>query len=174
MLAHTRTLCRMARPMTTALSNRPFTVSATCMETREPERAEIELQTLALLQDYIMVNRAKSLAEPARFYQKIHKVGDLYHPEDLNDARYQDQIRQRRGRPVKPDQDPFEILDIDPLHEYKNVKLLSHFVSETGKILPRDQTGVSAKNQRKLAKAIKRARAMGFMSCTSKEQEPTF
>jgi ribosomal protein S18 len=30
-----------------------------------------------------------------------------------------------------------------------------------GKILPREQTGVSAKNQRKLAKAIKRARAMG-------------
>lgn len=33
-----------------------------------------------------------------------------------------------------------------------------------GKILPREQTGVSAKNQRKLAKAIKRARAMGNYS----------
>lgn len=85
--------------------------------------------------------RMKFSSEQARFYQKIHRVGDLYHPEDLNDARYQEQIRQRRGRPAKPDQDPFEVLDIDPLHEYKNVRLLSLFVSDMGKILPRDQTG---------------------------------
>lgn len=85
----------------------------------------------------------KFSSEQARFYQKMHRVGDTYHPEDLNDARYQEQLRQRRGRPTKPDQDPFEVLDIDPLHEYKNVRLLSLFVSDMGKILPRDQTGKS-------------------------------
>jgi ribosomal protein S18 len=79
----------------------------------------------------------------------------------LNDTRYRESLRQRRRRPTPPTEDPFEVLGLDPLHEYKNFRLLTHFVSDMGKILPREQTGVSAKNQRKLAKAIKRARAMG-------------
>ncbi|CDH50374.1 hypothetical protein RO3G_03975 [Lichtheimia corymbifera JMRC:FSU:9682] len=176
MFARTRAVCQLAtRPINLA-ATRSIAMSAPCnnsnsnTESKHVER-EIEQQTLALLQDYVTKERMKFSSEQARFYQKIHRVGDLYHPEDLNDARYQEQIRQRRGRPAKPDQDPFEVLDIDPLHEYKNVRLLSLFVSDMGKILPRDQTGVSAKNQRKLAKAIKRARAMGLMSCTSKEDE---
>ncbi|KAG1112114.1 hypothetical protein G6F42_014833 [Rhizopus arrhizus] len=83
----------------------------------------------------------------------------------------QESLRQRRGKPTPPAEDPFEVLGLDPLHEYKNFRLLTHFVSDMGKILPREQTGVSAKNQRKLAKAIKRARAMGLMSSTSKQYD---
>ena len=37
------------------------------------------------------------------------------------------------------------------------------FISERGKILPRRVTGTSAKNQRKLTIAIKRARIMGLL-----------
>ena len=37
------------------------------------------------------------------------------------------------------------------------------FVSERGKILPRRVTGTSAKNQRKVTTAIKRARVMALM-----------
>ncbi|KRM09855.1 30S ribosomal protein S18 [Lentilactobacillus farraginis] len=47
--------------------------------------------------------------------------------------------------------------------DYKDVDLLKRFVSERGKILPRRVTGTSAKNQRKLTIAIKRARIMGLM-----------
>ncbi|APP10453.1 30S ribosomal protein S18 [Lactobacillus delbrueckii] len=47
--------------------------------------------------------------------------------------------------------------------DYKDVDLLKHFISERGKILPRRVTGTSAKNQRKVAKAIKRARIMGLL-----------
>lgn len=71
----------------------------------------------------------------------------------------------RRFKRNTPTEDPFDVLGLDPLKEYKNYRLLTHFVSDMGKILPREQTGVSAKNQRKLAKAIKRARAMG--KCTT-------
>lgn len=78
-------------------------------------------------------------------YQKIHHAGDIYHPQDLNDARYQDQLRQRRGRPNPPTEDPFDVLGLDPLHEYKNYRLLSHFVSDMGKILPREKTGKTNK-----------------------------
>ena len=42
-------------------------------------------------------------------------------------------------------------------------ELLSRFVSERGKILPRRVTGTSAKNQRKVTTAIKRARVMALM-----------
>ncbi len=47
--------------------------------------------------------------------------------------------------------------------DYKDVKLLKKFTSETGKILPRRVTGTSAKYQRKLTQAIKQARAVALM-----------
>ncbi|OEH91739.1 30S ribosomal protein S18 [Bacillus solimangrovi] len=47
--------------------------------------------------------------------------------------------------------------------DYKDVALLSKFVSERGKILPRRVTGTSSKYQRKLTRAIKRARQMALL-----------
>ena len=47
--------------------------------------------------------------------------------------------------------------------DYKDVDLLKKFVSERGKILPRRVTGTSAKYQRKLTVAIKRARTMALL-----------
>lgn len=47
--------------------------------------------------------------------------------------------------------------------DYKDVELLKRFVSERGKILPRRVTGTSAKYQRKLTAAIKRARQMALL-----------
>jgi small subunit ribosomal protein S18 len=51
--------------------------------------------------------------------------------------------------------------------DYKDVDLLRSFITERGKIRPRRQTGVSAKQQRALAKAIKRARHMALLPFTS-------
>jgi small subunit ribosomal protein S18 len=47
--------------------------------------------------------------------------------------------------------------------DYKDVDLLKKFISERGKILPRRVTGTSAKYQRKLTVAIKRARQMALL-----------
>ena len=47
--------------------------------------------------------------------------------------------------------------------DYKDVKLLQRFVSERGKIAPSRITAVSAKRQRELAKAIKRARNLALL-----------
>jgi small subunit ribosomal protein S18 len=47
--------------------------------------------------------------------------------------------------------------------DYKDTELLERFISERGKILPRRVTGTSAKNQRKVTTAIKRARIMGLL-----------
>ncbi len=50
--------------------------------------------------------------------------------------------------------------------DYKNVDLLSKFVSERGKILPKRVTGASSAMQRELAKAIKQSRVMALMPYT--------
>ena len=53
--------------------------------------------------------------------------------------------------------------------DYKDVDMLKKFVSERGKILPRHVTGTSAKYQRKLTIAIKRARQMALLPYVSGE-----
>lgn len=47
--------------------------------------------------------------------------------------------------------------------DYKDVKMLSRYISEKGKIIPSRITSVSAKKQRELARAIKRARYLGLL-----------
>ena len=46
---------------------------------------------------------------------------------------------------------------------YTNPELLTKFTSETGKILPRRVTGVSAKMHRKITNAIKQSRAVNLL-----------
>lgn len=50
-----------------------------------------------------------------------------------------------------------------PAVDYKDVKLLQRFISERGKILPSRITAVSAKKQRALSQAIKRARNLALL-----------
>ncbi len=47
--------------------------------------------------------------------------------------------------------------------DFKDVQLLKFFVSERGKLLPRRITGVTAKQQRRVAQAVKRARQLGLL-----------
>ena len=47
--------------------------------------------------------------------------------------------------------------------DYKDTNRLKKYMTERGKILPRRVTGTSAKNQRKVTTAIKRARVMALM-----------
>lgn len=47
--------------------------------------------------------------------------------------------------------------------DYKDVELLKKFIAPNGKIIPRRVTGTSAKYQRELAVAIKRAREMALL-----------
>ena len=64
-------------------------------------------------------------------------------------------FRRRKTCPFSGDQAP----KID----YKDVRLLGRYVSERGKIVPSRITAVSAKKQRELAQAIKRARFMALL-----------
>jgi small subunit ribosomal protein S18 len=90
------------------------------------------------------------------------------------DERAEESSEERGGRGGryfrKPKVDPFEAdktLKID----YKDVELLKRFLTPEGKIRPRRQTGVNARNQRKLARAIKRARHLALISYTDESQD---
>ena len=57
-----------------------------------------------------------------------------------------------------------------PEINYKDVRLLSRYISEKGKITPSRITNVSNSKQKKLAIAIKRARFLSLMSYTNKKK----
>ncbi|NEP02854.1 MAG: 30S ribosomal protein S18 [Symploca sp. SIO2E9] len=65
----------------------------------------------------------------------------------------------KRLSPIKPG---------DPI-DYKDVELLRKFITERGKILPRRITGLTAKQQRDLTTAIKRARFLALLPFVNKE-----
>ena len=80
--------------------------------------------------------------------------------------------RQRDDRKNSPFEDrkrfcPFSQKN-SPIIDYKDIKLLSRFISEKGKITPSRITNVSSKKQKELARAVKRARFLSLMSYTQK------
>ena len=62
--------------------------------------------------------------------------------------------------------DPF-VADKTLVLDYKDPSVLRRFITDRGKIVPRRVSGVSAKNQRKLAEAIKRARNIALLPFTT-------
>ncbi len=65
----------------------------------------------------------------------------------------------KRVSPIKPE----DAID------YKDVDLLRKFITERGKILPRRITGLTAKQQRALTVAIKRARIIALLPFINQE-----
>lgn len=60
---------------------------------------------------------------------------------------------------------PFSV-DNAPVIDYKDLDLLKRYVSERGKLMPSRITGVSAKYQRQLTNAVKRARQIALLPYT--------
>ena len=77
--------------------------------------------------------------------------------EPKNEERAANFRRSNRRMPRRRLDVPVEKID------YKHPELLHLFTSETGKILPRRVTGVSAKLHRKITREIKRSRAVNLM-----------
>ncbi len=65
----------------------------------------------------------------------------------------------KRLSPIKPG---------DPI-DYKDVDLLKKFITDRGKILPRRLTGLTAKQQRDLTTAVKRARIIALLPFVNPE-----
>ncbi|MGK7933597.1 MAG: 30S ribosomal protein S18 [Microcystaceae cyanobacterium] len=65
----------------------------------------------------------------------------------------------KRLSPISPNQ---------PI-DYKDTDLLRKFITERGKILPRRITGLTAKQQRNLTRAVKQARAIALLPFVNEE-----
>nr|YP_001293556.1 ribosomal protein S18 [Rhodomonas salina]A6MVX7.1 RecName: Full=Small ribosomal subunit protein bS18c; AltName: Full=30S ribosomal protein S18, chloroplastic [Rhodomonas salina]ABO70749.1 ribosomal protein S18 [Rhodomonas salina] len=68
-------------------------------------------------------------------------------------------IYRRKASPIK----------IGDAIDYKDVELLSNFLTEQGKILPKRLTGLTNKQQNKVTKAIKRARMLSLLPFVNRE-----
>ncbi len=69
-------------------------------------------------------------------------------------------LLKRRLSPLKPTE------KID----YKNIDLLHSFLSDQGKIMPRRSTNLTLKQQRQLAKSVKRARILNLLAFVVKDE----
>ena len=59
---------------------------------------------------------------------------------------------------------PAKFLNGDKEVDFRDYDLLKRFMSERGKIMPRRTTGATAKQQRQIKRAIRRARVMGLLT----------
>ena len=89
---------------------------------------------------------AENTDRPERSEQEIDFAEEGF--GDKAPRRYQ----RRRPRQVVPD-----------YVDWKDVELLRQFIPERGKIMPRRISGITAKDQRRIATAIKRARSMALL-----------
>ena len=71
-----------------------------------------------------------------------------------------------KDRDRKPRKSPAKLLEGDVQVNYKNVELLSNFITERKKIAPRRMTGATASQQRQISKEIKKARYMALLPYT--------
>jgi len=58
--------------------------------------------------------------------------------------------------------------------DYKDIKTLQRFLTSQFKVTSRKRTGLSAQNQRKVAKAVKLARQMAFLPYTREQRRKTY
>jgi small subunit ribosomal protein S18 len=72
-------------------------------------------------------------------------------------------IRRRAGR-KRP---PVFVADPDFIFDYKDPQTLRHFITERGKVVPRRISGLTARQQRALTQAIKRARMIALLPYTA-------
>ncbi|KAL8805071.1 MAG: hypothetical protein Q9182_002161 [Xanthomendoza sp. 2 TL-2023] len=142
--------------------------------------------------------RRTALAETTAAYRAtdlerhIHRrfrPGDIYAPHDLSPIE-QEKWRRRSNNNNnnnnkasasgslasnennnKKKRDVFNILGIHPVDEYKNFSMMTEFVTSMGRIRHRRDTGLSGVNQRRVAKAVRRAVGMGLMPSVHKHPE---
>ncbi|KAK2069566.1 hypothetical protein P8C59_004130 [Phyllachora maydis] len=83
--------------------------------------------------------------------------GEVYAPRDLSAWELD---RYRLKRPAQ--QDVLDMLGLNPVDNYRNFSMISEFMSPHGRILHSTETGLRPVNQRKMAKAIRRAIGLGI------------
>ncbi|OTA89207.1 hypothetical protein M434DRAFT_398721 [Hypoxylon sp. CO27-5] len=126
-------------------------------------------QTAADIYDRLQGTQAKRMAtedelqeqnqtnDYARQMTRRWKVGDVYAPHDLSPS---EMGKWRRSQARK--RDLVDMLGLRPLDMYRNFSVISEFMTPHGRIKRSVDTGLRPPNQRKMAKAIRRAIGLGI------------
>ncbi|KAL2758031.1 hypothetical protein ACRALDRAFT_1068475 [Sodiomyces alcalophilus JCM 7366] len=167
-------LRRLARPLSTtpallsqfnpassilSLDRQPAAQSAERVQNlvREKARAQSEAQQAKRRADLQLIQERKVSDDYMRQMPRRWNTGDVYAPHDLHP--HQLAKWKRRGG---PDVDVVDLLNVNPLDMYRNFAMVSEFVTPLGQIKHSEKTGLRPRNQRKMAKAIRRAIGMGI------------
>lgn len=97
-------------------------------------------------------------------YVRRFNVGSTYDPFDFSLTK----IKLDRNAEA-PAVDQFKAHKMDPVKLWKNPVQLSEFITDNGQIIPGYKNGHRKKTQKRLAKAIRRARAAGLISSVHKD-----
>ncbi|XP_047096371.1 uncharacterized protein LOC124708743 [Lolium rigidum] len=95
-----------------------------------------------------------------------YRRGSTYNVKDL------DLTRPAAARSTPRPQFETTTKDVLRKADFRNVRFLANFLTEAGIIIKRNQTKISAKAQRKVAREIKTARALGLMPFTTMGKRP--
>ncbi|KAK4498594.1 hypothetical protein PRZ48_011253 [Zasmidium cellare] len=167
--------CR--RSMATAPPPKPQAATATLLATPTPSSpspwaAMAASVTEATQKSRTEQNRA-ALADLRRAYTRkdlemqLHrrwKAGDVYAPHDLSGAEAAKWKKtSKKPRPSGKHRDVLDQLGVNPLHYYTNFSIMGEYTTEMGKIRSGRETGLRPVNQRKMAKAIRRAKGVGLL-----------
>lgn len=127
------------------------------------------LQSALEMNENIKINTIKANAILPNLVKEFQK-GHTYDPFDFSIAKLN--LEKKQAKLERANQiGIFDKKKLNPLNYYTNSRELSAFVSSTGRIQPRDVTNLTVKNQKRLAKAIKRARAVGLLSSVHRDIE---
>ncbi|RKU46642.1 hypothetical protein DL546_007826 [Coniochaeta pulveracea] len=94
----------------------------------------------------------------SRLMPRFWRDGDVYAPADLN----ANEARKWRGKGNAPDKDVCDLLGVNPLDMYRNFSVIGDFITPFGRIKHSSETGLRPVNQRRMAKAIRRAIGLGI------------
>ena len=124
-------------------------------------------------------NSVRKKKEFNKFRRRVLSLSQLL--GRITKQRQQKLEQQKRQKPIKPIIPPKSLVIIlkekpekavynRRIIDYKHCGLLQRYIGLGGKILPRRQTRLNAKQQRYIAKTIKSARIMGLLPFVSKEK----
>ncbi|KAK4104064.1 ribosomal protein S18 [Parathielavia hyrcaniae] len=102
----------------------------------------------------------------ARQMPRRWRTGEVYAPRDLGPTEAR---KFRAGKTAS--RDVVDMFGFNPVDNYKNFSMISEFMTSMGRIKHSKETGLRPVNQRKMAKAIRRAIGMGLHPSVHKHPE---
>lgn len=164
----------------TSTTGTPFPPASTPARDASAAQYDLAIQTVreaaAPLQRQ---NREAALADAQRNYSRKDlenqqprrwRLGNVYAPHDLSGveaAKWKKLQRNPRSR----GRDILDQLGMKPLEHYKNFSVMSEYITDMGRIRHGDDTGLRPVNQRKMAKAVRRAIGIGLMPSVHRHPE---